>query len=73
MAIPSVMIYKILKHKKSSGCSFIESIKFLCKADEDWGPTKTNNKNECKSLRRVPVADDPFSTTVSGAVWMSHL
>ncbi|KAL4225787.1 hypothetical protein ACF0H5_016476 [Mactra antiquata] len=57
MAIPSVMIYKIIKHKKSTSCSIIQSIKFLCKADVEWGMTKKNNKNECAELRCVPIVD----------------
>ncbi|KAL4231024.1 hypothetical protein ACF0H5_011396 [Mactra antiquata] len=63
MAIPSVMIYKIIKHKKSTSCSIIQSIKFLCKADVEWGMTKKNNKNECAELRCVPVFDHSFSAT----------
>ncbi|KAL4231025.1 hypothetical protein ACF0H5_011397 [Mactra antiquata] len=63
MAIPSVMIYKIIKHKKSTSCSIIQSIKFLCKADEEWSMTKKDKKNECAELSCVPVVDHSFSTT----------
>ncbi|KAL4223078.1 hypothetical protein ACF0H5_016553 [Mactra antiquata] len=64
-AILSVMIYKTIKHKISTSCSVIQSIKFLCKADVEWGHTKKNNKNESAELSCVAIVDHPFSVTHS--------
>ncbi|KAL4220855.1 hypothetical protein ACF0H5_019122 [Mactra antiquata] len=42
----------------------IMSIKFLCKADTEWGPIKKNWKNECIGLKQVPSVDLPFCITL---------
>ncbi|KAL4216475.1 sodium neurotransmitter symporter (SNF) [Mactra antiquata] len=41
------------------------SIKFLCKADVEWGHTKKINQNEFAGLSCEPIVDHPFSATHS--------
>ncbi|KAL4225788.1 hypothetical protein ACF0H5_016477 [Mactra antiquata] len=46
----------------------ILSIKYLCKADVEWGPAKTISKNECKDIKCVPKVGRPPTTNHSGTL-----
>ncbi|XP_052805874.1 sodium- and chloride-dependent glycine transporter 1-like [Mya arenaria] len=55
LAIPIVMIYKIIMHMREHGTSFIESIKELSKVDPEWGPAKKENAAERRALDAGPA------------------
>lgn len=55
MAIPAVMIWKVTQHQRSYNGSIWSSIKFLCKADPDWGPAKKEHQAERRALDYLPV------------------
>ncbi|KAL4228840.1 hypothetical protein ACF0H5_011881 [Mactra antiquata] len=65
LAIPTVMIYKIMKHKMARGCGFMESVKFLCKTDPEWGPAKKEHQAERRALDSVPVEQLESSTPLT--------
>lgn len=45
MAIPTVMIYKILSHKRVTGNSYVQCVKDLVKPSADWGPAKKEHQS----------------------------
>lgn len=66
LAIPIVMIYKIVEHKRARGCTIVESIKFLCKTPPDWGPAKKEHLAERRALDNLPVDALESSAPLTG-------
>ncbi|KAL3886790.1 hypothetical protein ACJMK2_026762 [Sinanodonta woodiana] len=55
LAIPVIMVYKIIQYKRSNGTSVFESMKFLAKTDPDWGPVRKENRATRQALNYLPA------------------
>lgn len=65
LAIPVVMVYKIITRMRESGNSFTESIKFLCKSEPDYGPHKKEHRAERRALDCLPAEALESSTPLT--------
>ncbi|KAK3612140.1 hypothetical protein CHS0354_031215 [Potamilus streckersoni] len=55
LAIPVIMVYKIIQYKRSNGTSVFESMKSLAKTDPDWGPVRKEHRATRQALDCLPA------------------
>lgn len=60
------MIEFISISMETCACFQLQSIKFLCKPDPDWGPAKKEHQTERRALDHFPVEALESSTPLTG-------